>query len=454
MIENYCAFSVRIGGRVFTAGIYSLLIALTAVMLKTPNAYAATREVGTGKPYTTIQSAINAANAGDTILVYTGTYNETLIVGKTLSVKSVNGAGSTIIDATGHGGLTSAVAFSSGLGRDTVLDGFTISHGMNFQGGNIKCYNSSPTISNCFVYGGGAVYGAGVACSNGSSPLLTNCVISGNLCAYGAGIYCSISASPTIINCTIYQNRADNDGTIADANGAGIFCNSASATVINTVIWGNTANGLSNTIHLKSGGAVSVSYSNFEGGWIGAGNISSDPQFVQLGYWNDNGTPNIGDDYWISGDFHLQELSPCIDTATGDNAPDHDLEGTTRPQGYGYDMGSYEYVASTLISLSDFSATPQSGIVILNWSTASEIDNAGFNLYRSTSENGEYVKINEDLIPAQGSATQGASYDFMDVGLQNRKTYFYKLEDIDLNGTTTMHEPVSAMPRLLYGLFQ
>jgi hypothetical protein len=35
--------------------------------------------------------------------------------------------------------------------------------------------------------------------------------------------------------------------------------------------------------------------------------------------------------------------------------------------------------------------------------------------------------------------------------VQNRKTYYYKLEDIDLNGKSTMHRPVSAMPKLIYG---
>ena len=53
------------------------------------------------------------------------------------------------------------------------------------------------------------------------------------------------------------------------------------------------------------------------------------------------------------------------------------------------------------------------------------------------------------LIPAQGSSTQGASYEFVDTDVKNRKTYYYKLEDIDLNGTSTMHGPVSATPRLL-----
>ncbi len=88
---------------------------------------------------------------------------------------------------------------------------------------------------------------------------------------------------------------------------------------------------------------------------------------------------------------------------------------------------------------------------MIEWSTASEVDSAGFNIYRSESENGEYTKINGALIPTEGSPTEGASYVFTDDGLQNRKTYWYKLEDVDMNGTATMHGPVSAMPRWIYG---
>jgi predicted outer membrane repeat protein len=169
----------------------NILLAVMAIVISLyANVYAATIEVGSGKPYTTIQSAITAATTGDTILVYDGTYHETIIVGKKLIVKSVNGSASTIIDASGLGGhFTSAVAFGTGLGRDTELNGFTIAHGSNFEGGNISCYESSPTISNCFIYGGTAVYGAGIYCAD-ASPLITNCVISGNSCAYGGGIYC------------------------------------------------------------------------------------------------------------------------------------------------------------------------------------------------------------------------------------------------------------------------
>jgi RHS repeat-associated protein len=86
------------------------------------------------------------------------------------------------------------------------------------------------------------------------------------------------------------------------------------------------------------------------------------------------------------------------------------------------------------------------------WSTETEISNAGFNLYRSESENGEFKKLNATIIPAEGSSVRGASYTFTDTDVQNRKSYYYRLEDIDLDGTSTMHGPVSATPRLIYGM--
>ena len=123
--------------------------------------------------------------------------------------------------------------------------------------------------------------------------------------------------------------------------------------------------------------------------------------------------------------------------------------GFTTPKWNGYPAA---VCGATLIELASFTATPEAGKVILQWSTETEIDNAGFNLYRSESENGENTQINTSLIPAQGSPTQGASYEFVDTNVQNRKTYYYRLEDIDLNGNSTMHGPVSATPRLIYGI--
>jgi hypothetical protein len=107
--------------------------------------------------------------------------------------------------------------------------------------------------------------------------------------------------------------------------------------------------------------------------------------------------------------------------------------------------------APTAITLASFEAKAGNRKVTLIWETATEINNAGFNILRAESENGEYVQINKSLIPAQGTATQGSSYMFVDTEAANRMTYYYKLEDIDLNGSSTMHGPVNATPRLIFG---
>jgi len=103
----------------------------------------------------------------------------------------------------------------------------------------------------------------------------------------------------------------------------------------------------------------------------------------------------------------------------------------------------------TLITLSAFDAHPEFGKITIVWSTASELDNAGFNLYRAETEQGPYSRINDTLIPAKGSATQGAQYEFIDKDVRLWKTYYYKLEDIDLNRVSSMHGPVSATLRLI-----
>ncbi|MCX5887739.1 MAG: hypothetical protein NT096_17855 [Proteobacteria bacterium] len=102
-----------------------------------------------------------------------------------------------------------------------------------------------------------------------------------------------------------------------------------------------------------------------------------------------------------------------------------------------------------VITLSSFTATSSDRKVILEWTTASEIDNAGFNLYRAESANGEYIKINFSLIPAQGSGISGATYQFIDEDVINRRTYYYKLEDIDIYGKSTFHGTASAIPKII-----
>jgi len=105
---------------------------------------------------------------------------------------------------------------------------------------------------------------------------------------------------------------------------------------------------------------------------------------------------------------------------------------------------------NTLIELSQFDALPGNKSVTVVWSTEAEIDTLGFNIYRSDSRDGEYLMINDSIIPARGNSFSGDSYEFIDQSVQNRKTYYYLLEDVEFSGRTERHGPVSATPKYLY----
>ncbi|MBC2717237.1 MAG: hypothetical protein HF978_18175 [Desulfobacteraceae bacterium] len=111
---------------------------------------------------------------------------------------------------------------------------------------------------------------------------------------------------------------------------------------------------------------------------------------------------------------------------------------------------SFSY-SLTVITLISFTATEQDGKVLLEWETASEIDNTGFHIWRSETEDGEYIKITDHLIPAEGGATFGVSYSYEDSEVLSGQTYYYKLEDIDNNGVSTFHKPTNGIQAVFVG---
>jgi hypothetical protein len=105
----------------------------------------------------------------------------------------------------------------------------------------------------------------------------------------------------------------------------------------------------------------------------------------------------------------------------------------------------YQVSLETLVELSYFRATSFDSAVLLEWATETELDNAGFNLWRSEEKDGEYVRINPYFIPAEGESGFGAEYSFTDYDIQNGVIYYYKLEDINVYGKNEFHGPVPAI---------
>ena len=107
-----------------------------------------------------------------------------------------------------------------------------------------------------------------------------------------------------------------------------------------------------------------------------------------------------------------------------------------------YVIGGEAENVPTAVDLISFTATGQGPSVVVEWETAQEINNLGFNLYRSPELGGTYSKLNLHLIPGLLSSVIGQQYAYVDKDVTRSVLYYYMLEDVDLSGTRTMHGPV------------
>lgn len=84
----------------------------------------------------------------------------------------------------------------------------------------------------------------------------------------------------------------------------------------------------------------------------------------------------------------------------------------------------------------------QASSLTITWTTESELDIIGFNLYRADSADGEFIKINDELIPPAADPFIGGEHTFEDETVIRGETYYYQLETIDRNGITTRSETI------------
>ena len=338
--------------------------------------------------YSTIQSGIDAAGDGDTILIADGTYSgpgnidiEWDATTKHLLIMSENGRDHCIIDCMQEG---RGFLLNNGQDHRDVIDGLTITRGMVLgPGGAILIAQASPTIRNCMLAGnsaegyhdnsysggGGAimVYGAAaphiqnniirdnVAHNQGGGLLFAeyatgevrNNIIDGNksLDDWGGGIALWNNSSPLIIKNLISHNSCSGfDG----GRGGGIYLGNSLSRLINNTIAYNATTG--NEYGPGYGGGISISnwsspvienciiWYNMAG--PSTMNIDFDPmEWLDLSYCsveNDLGyifelEPHTNMDTppefadTVSGDYQLLWKSPCI------NKGDPDTTGMSLP---------------------------------------------------------------------------------------------------------------------------
>jgi hypothetical protein len=218
--------------------------------------------------------------------------------------------GSTIANnfARGQGG--GAYLNSSFMDRCIIVSNMCADVAVGAGGGGI--FETNSVIRNSLIVSNSTVTGA----AEGSGGL-------------GGGVYMQGGA---LLNCTVAVNSAA-DFPEQPGAGGGVYVESGGVT--NSIIYFNVLQGLTPS--------TSNNWFNFGPGIFdhccttpnpgGAGNITQDPQFVDL----------------ASGNFHLGPTSPCVDAGVVQPwmASAFDLDGNPRVRGASVDIGAYESPSAT-----------------------------------------------------------------------------------------------------------
>jgi parallel beta-helix repeat protein len=252
-----------------------------------------------------------------------------------------NGASATMTGCTFEGNTSSlGGGVFANVNSVVIMDGCYLegNTASNAGGGLVVQIDSVATVTNCTFtdnespFGGG---GAGVAA--GTHVTFINTLFAGNQSTSNpggglvVGAFNGADASVMLISSTLSGNQAPVGGAVR------IDDNGGSATIVDSILWGETPDGISDPF-----GLATISYSNIHGGWPGNGNIDGDPLLVD---------PE-------SEDHRLSTGSCAIDAADNSAVPDGimtDLAGNPRfvddpdtvDNGLGalpiVDMGAYEY---------------------------------------------------------------------------------------------------------------
>ena len=86
------------------------------------------------------------------------------------------------------------------------------------------------------------------------------------------------------------------------------------------------------------------------------------------------------------------------------------------------------------VTLSHFRAEHTDAGVILKWTTESEVDNAGFYIYRSETKDSEFKVINPTMIQGAGTTGERNDYTWTDTTAKPNTVYYYRIEDVSHAG--------------------
>ncbi len=82
----------------------------------------------------------------------------------------------------------------------------------------------------------------------------------------------------------------------------------------------------------------------------------------------------------------------------------------------------------------------------VKWATASEVDNFGYDVYRSQSEEGPFERLNPEVIEGAGTTDEPTRYRYVDDTIDPHTTYYYYVESISMSGVRERFTPIAKVP--------
>ncbi|MCK5112757.1 MAG: right-handed parallel beta-helix repeat-containing protein, partial [Thermoplasmatales archaeon] len=223
-----------------------------------------------GADYTSIQAAIDAASSGDTVYVYSGTYNENVVISKNLTLTGEN-KDTTIIDGGKNGHTLYAYGTLSNK-IETHISGFTI---RNAGGLGYDCialsYVNTGNINNNKIMNSDE--SDGIQLDHCNDVTISDNTVSNN---EGSGVSLTLSDNNIIHNNVIQSNQ----------KGMYIYYFSNSNEIYENTITGNSQYG----VHIVQ----SLNSRFYLNDFTNNGQNAQDPL---TNYWSYNSQGNYWDDY-------------------------------------------------------------------------------------------------------------------------------------------------------------
>ncbi len=423
---------------------HKLLLVVTILLGLHCSGFAATITVntlnftGSGSFYEALTTA-NATPGPHTInFSVTGTITATTLLPIIDEEIIINAYGVTI------DGVGAYQIISTSSSADVTINGLAIIRAKSVLGAAISnagtlALNHVSLSNNSASNRGGAIYNFGGNLSIQNTTINNNQAGQGN--AGGAGIYNSASGTMDISNSTITANTsltigggihnlgtmtimhltiANNTALKNDGKAGGGINNEGDLSIYNTIVYNNTAGffGAVQDIYNKS---TIIETENLVGVCAG----SNCPTFS---YSTNPLLTTLADNGGFTKTMAISSSSPAVNPSSSVGAMSNDQRGFSRDANP--DLGAYEFVIVP-VELLDFKATATAQKqVTLEWQTASEQNNRGFEVYRSKD-----AKLWEKLgfVAGAGTSLEPNSYNYVD-DFPLSKLNYYRLKQIDEGG--------------------